>query len=45
MILPAMLGMKAGLRVHDRLDQDAFRRMTLVVLILAGLNLIRRAML
>ncbi len=44
LILPAMLGMWAGFRVHDRLDQALFRRATLVVLIFAGLNLLRRAL-
>ncbi len=44
MVLPTMLAMFAGYRVHDRLDQDMFRRVTLVVLILAGLNLLRRGL-
>jgi hypothetical protein len=44
LILPAMLGMWAGIAVHDRLDQALFRRATLVVLVLAGLNLLRRAL-
>lgn len=45
LVIPTMLAMFAGYRVHDRLDQDMFRRVTLVVLILAGLNLLRRAFL
>lgn len=44
MVLPALLGMRFGLWLHDRLDQQAFRRITLVVLMIAGLNLIRRAL-
>lgn len=44
LIVPAMLGMWAGAAVHDRLDQAVFRRATLVVLVLAGLNLLRRAL-
>jgi uncharacterized membrane protein YfcA len=44
MLLPAGLGMAAGLAVQDRLDQARFRRLTLIVLTLAGLNLIRRAL-
>ena len=44
MVLPTLLAMWAGYRVHDRLDAAMFRRVTLVVLILAGLNLLRRAL-
>lgn len=44
MVIPAMAGMAAGLLVHDRLDQALFRRATLIVLVIAGLNLLRRAM-
>jgi hypothetical protein len=29
--------------VQDRLDQALFRRLTLIVLVVAGLNLLRRA--
>jgi hypothetical protein len=35
--------MLVGYRVQDRLDQDLFRKATLWVLVLAGLNLLRRA--
>lgn len=42
---PALLGMWLGSRVRDRIDQQAFRRATLVILLLAGLNLVRRALL
>lgn len=44
MLVPAGLGMWIGLRLHDRMDQDRFRQVTLIVLVLAGLNLIRRGM-
>jgi len=44
MIVPAMAGMALGLAVQDRLDQRKFRRATLVVLVIAGLNLLRRAL-
>lgn len=44
MVVPAMLGMALGLAVHDRLDQKRFRQLTLIVLIFAGLNLIRRGL-
>lgn len=42
MVVPAMVGMGVGFWVQDRLDQARFRRVTLVVLVAAGLNLIRR---
>jgi uncharacterized protein len=43
MILPTMSGMLAGYVVQDRLDQVRFRQATLIVLVLTGLNLLRRA--
>ncbi|QQA42310.1 sulfite exporter TauE/SafE family protein [Pelagovum pacificum] len=45
MIVPAMVGMWIGLRLHDRVDQSVFRKVTLVVLVVAGLNLVRRGLL
>ena len=39
----AVLGMWIGGHILDRIDQVMFRRATLVVLLLAGLNLMRRA--
>lgn len=45
MLLPVGAGMVLGLRLQDRLDQERFRRATLAVLVIAGLNLIRRAVL
>ncbi|WP_323769752.1 sulfite exporter TauE/SafE family protein [Antarctobacter sp.] len=42
---PALLGMWIGRQAQDRIDQKAFRRATLVVLLVAGLNLVRRALL
>ena len=44
MLLPAGLGMWIGLQFHDQMDQERFRVATLVVLVLAGLNLIRRGL-
>ena len=44
LILPAFAGLWAGFRVQDRLDQEMFRKATLVVLAVAGLNLVRRAL-
>ncbi|MGC1503267.1 MAG: sulfite exporter TauE/SafE family protein [Sulfitobacter sp.] len=43
LVLPAVLGMWAGGKVVDRIDQVIFKRATLLVLLLAGANLIRRA--
>ncbi len=43
MIIPAVLGMKLGGMVQDRIDQAAFKKATLFVLFIAGLNLLRRA--
>jgi len=43
LVLPAMAGMFVGFKVQDRLDQGRFRRATLIVLIIAGVNLLRRA--
>ncbi len=43
MIPAALLGMRLGLALSDRFDQTTFRRATLVVLLVAALNLLRRA--
>jgi uncharacterized membrane protein YfcA len=42
LVVPALAGMAAGFAVGDRLDQERFRKATMAVLIVAGLNLIRR---
>lgn len=42
MIIPALVGMFFGLKIQDRIDQAAFRKATLWVLLIAGLNLVRR---
>ncbi|MCV2872265.1 sulfite exporter TauE/SafE family protein [Defluviimonas sp. WL0050] len=42
--LPAMAGLYAGFAIQDRLDQRRFRRWTLIVLAITGLNLVRRAL-
>ncbi len=44
MILPALFGMWLGGRLQDKIDQKTFRRATLFVLLIAGLNLMRRAL-
>ena len=40
----AVLGMAIGFRIQDRIDQASFRKATLAVLLIGGLNLIRRGM-
>lgn len=44
MLVPALIGMLAGFALHDRMDQGRFRTVTLAVLLIAGLNLIRRGL-
>ncbi|MEM1272702.1 MAG: sulfite exporter TauE/SafE family protein [Pseudomonadota bacterium] len=43
LLFPALIGQAIGLRMSDRLDPERFRRLTLIVIAIAGLNLIRRA--
>jgi uncharacterized membrane protein YfcA len=43
LIVPALGGMALGARLQGRIDQAGFRRATLVVLLVAGVNLLRRA--
>ncbi|MGR3491734.1 MAG: sulfite exporter TauE/SafE family protein [Shimia sp.] len=42
LLIPALLGMAVGFRLSDRMDQERFRKVTLVVLVVAGLNLLRK---
>ncbi|NSX54492.1 sulfite exporter TauE/SafE family protein [Parasulfitobacter algicola] len=44
LIVPSVLGMWLGLKVQGKIDQNAFRMATLVVLLVVGLNLVRRAL-
>ncbi len=44
MVVPAMIGLWAGFRLQDRLDAVRLRRWTLVLLVLTGFNLVRRAL-
>ena len=44
LIVPAVVGMWIGARIRGGIDQVAFRRATLIVLFVAGLNLIRRGL-
>lgn len=41
---PALIGMWIGFKLHDRMPQATFRRAMLLVLVVAGLNLIRRGL-
>lgn len=42
LLLPAGIGMWVGGRLHDAMPQKTFKRATLIILTLAGLNLIRK---
>lgn len=44
MILPALFGMWMGSLVMDRIDQALFRKVTLIILFIAGTNLVRRGL-
>ncbi|UWQ90989.1 sulfite exporter TauE/SafE family protein [Aliisedimentitalea scapharcae] len=44
LIAPAVVGMWLGTKVHDRIDQATFRKATLIILTVAGLNLVRRGL-
>ncbi|MGR3435797.1 MAG: sulfite exporter TauE/SafE family protein [Shimia sp.] len=42
LLVPALIGMALGFRMQDALDAVRFRKVTLVVLVVAGLNLVRK---
>ena len=44
LLIPAVLGMWFGFQIQDRLDQRRFRQVTLIVLIVVGLNLVVRGL-
>ncbi len=44
LLIPSLLGLTFGFLLHNRIDQARFRRLTLIVLVVAGLNLIRRGL-
>ncbi|MEM6276619.1 MAG: sulfite exporter TauE/SafE family protein [Pseudomonadota bacterium] len=44
LLIPAGLGMALGFWLQDRMDQDRFKQVTLIVLVVAGLNLIRKGL-
>ena len=43
-IVPVVLGMAVGMALNRRMNQQAFKRATLIVLTLSGLNLLRRGL-
>lgn len=45
LVIPAIVGMRIGFRYQDRIAQATFKRLTLIVLLAAGLNLVRRGLL
>src|SRR6056297_2344059 len=45
LVPPALLGIGLGFWLQDKFDQDTFRKVTLWVLLIAGVNLIRRGVL
>ncbi|MEB8387888.1 sulfite exporter TauE/SafE family protein [Rhodobacteraceae bacterium KMM 6894] len=45
LVVPSLIGVWIGFQVQDRIDHVLFRRLTLLVLLLAGLNLLRRGVL
>ncbi len=42
MLIPALIGMWFGFQIQDRMNQSAFRKATLVMLVVGGLNLLRK---
>jgi len=44
LLVPGFLGMQVGFMLSDRLNPDVFRKATLIVLIVAGANLVRRGL-
>lgn len=45
LVVPSLAGLALGFAIQDRTDQRLFRRLTLLVLLVAGLNLVRRGVL
>ncbi|MGI1663133.1 sulfite exporter TauE/SafE family protein [Palleronia sp. KMU-117] len=44
LLVPSVIGMWLGFQIQDRLDQDLFRKATLVLLTVAGLNLVYKGL-
>lgn len=45
LVVPAFFGTFLGLKINDRIDQTLFKKATLIILMIAGLNLLRRGVL
>lgn len=45
LVLPGFVGMWIGFKLQDRMNQELFRKVTLIVLCIAGFNLLRKAFL
>lgn len=45
LLVPIFLGMQIGFRLGEKLDADLFRKLTLLLLVIAGANLVRRGLL
>ena len=41
--VPGMIGIRIGEKIRDKIDHETFRKVMLVILLIIGLNLIRRA--
>ena len=44
MLVPVVAGMWLGMKIQDRVDQALFRKLTLIVLCVAGLNLLHKGL-
>lgn len=44
LLIPAFIGMRIGFWLGDKLDAELFRKITLIVLVIAGANLVRRGL-
>lgn len=44
LLVPALMGTWVGFQLNERIDQAAFKKATLIVLLVAALNLLRRAL-
>jgi uncharacterized membrane protein YfcA len=44
LLVPALIGTWLGFRIHDKIDQAAFKKATLFVLLVVGANLVRKGL-
>ena len=44
LVVPTVIGMAIGTRLRNRLSEQAFRNVLMVVFVLIGLNLIRKSL-